>query len=528
MKIARKGVVVFLAAGVVAGVLAGILLVREGACAMAASPAEQKQAHARLMAIHKEKGALAEAFPAVAEYVMPSVVSISTTQKVRQRVSPFGLPDRFRFGPQAPNVPRGPEREYERHGLGSGFVVDPRGYIVTNNHVVRDVDAADVTVTFPDGSEVVASEVHRDANTDLAVIKVEGKDLPALKWADVDSLRIGEWVIAIGSPLGFGNTVTAGIISATTTQKRVFRGGKRSGLRISGSPFAIEDYIQTDAAINPGNSGGPLVNLKGEVIGVNTLIVSRTGNSAGLGFAVPAKRAAEVVASLIDKGKVDRGYLGIEPIDLRDIDDAVAWKRFRVRNADDLRDEFRIKEGDRGVLVAQVLEGSPAAEGGLEQGDIIIEFGGRKTEDGRAFRLLVAASKPGAEVEAKVMRKGREQKLKIKLGSQPTERPTVAVRGKSVRSDELGIEVQQLTPDIAKALGYGADVKGVIVTNVAPGGPASKAGAQRNDVIVQVNREAVTNGAAFAKAIGKVGKKDMVLLVRRGDDTEFITIPARR
>ena len=528
MKIVRRRAVVYLVAGVAACVLAGVLFVRDGVCAVTGSPGEQKRAHDRLMTMHKEKGDLAEMFPAVGEYVMPSVVAISTTQKIRQRLDSFEFFDPFRFGPLAPNTPRGPEREFERHGLGSGFVIDPRGYIVTNNHVVRDVDAASVTVTFPDGTEVVANEVYRDTNTDLAVIKVEGKDLPALKWADPDRLRIGEWVIAIGSPLGFGNTVTAGIISATTTQKRVFRGGKRSGLRISGSPFAIEDYIQTDAAINPGNSGGPLVNLKGEVVGVNTLIVSRTGNFAGLGFAVPTKRAVEVVASLIDKGKVERGYLGIEPIDLRDIDDALAWQRFRIRNIDKLRDEYHINEDDRGVLVAQVIEGSPAAEGGLEQGDIITELSGRKIDDGRAFRLLVAASKPGAEVKIKVMRKGRERELTIKLGSQPTAMPSVAMRGRSVRSDDLGIEVQQLTPEIARALGYGADVKGVIVTSVVPDGPAGKAGAQRNDVIVQVNREAVSSAAAFATAIGKVGKKDLVLLIRRGEDTEFVTIPARR
>jgi len=535
---------------VVVGALMTVAAVTRGAAGAAA--AEREAAQKRLQEL-AQGGNFADLFPAVADYVLPSVVAISTTQKVRRPELYFELPDPFRrffrpfdpfgWGPDEREdepsererdrrrreriLPR--EREFEQHGLGSGFVIDPRGYIVTNNHVVRGIEAKDITITFLNGGSYVAKEVRRDPNTELAVIKVDGDGFPALSWGDSEKLRIGEWVMAIGNPMGFGHTVTAGIISAKTTEGRVFEGGKPRGVRVIDSPFAIEDYIQTDAAINPGNSGGPLVNLRGEVVGINTFIVSTTGASAGLGFAVPSRLANRVVTTLIEKGKVERGYLGIQFIDPDDLDDQAAWQFFDERNADKVLDKYHIKKTDKGVIVADVLPGTPAAKAGLEKGDLIVAFQGEPITEGKVFRLKVAETKPGTEVTLKVLRKGREREVKVTLAAQPSEVPAVALIGKGTyRSEDLGLSVQEINPAIARALGYEEDLKGLVVTHVEPGKPAAKAGVQRNDVILQVNRQDTTDVATFARTLEAIGNRELALLIRRGEMQEFVTIPARR
>ena len=466
--------------------------------------------------------AFAERFPAVVEKAQPSVVSISTTKTVRRTEtgrSPFEF-----FGPGMPR--RSPEqerqprtREYEQHGLGSGFVVDARGYVVTNYHVVRDVEAKDIKVSFAGSDkEYTAAAVYRDSNTDVAVIKLDGKDFKPLAWGDSDKLRVGEWVMAIGSPLGFDNTVTAGIISATQTRGRVHTQGGRGSLRVTGNPFATEDYLQTDAAINPGNSGGPLVNLKGEVVGVNTLIVSPTRTNAGLGFAIPARIARKVAMELIEKGKVVRGYLGVQIDTPAELIDEKAWEFLRIRNADEALNRFHLKRTDVGVLVLDVLDESPAMKGGLEQGDLITSVHGKKIETTLDLQRTISGMKPDDKVKIVVLRKGRKKELDVVLTAQPTPDDLIARAQGSVEADELGITVQEITPALARVLGL-AKAQGVVVTEVADDGPAADAKVQRNDVVLQVGKTKVATIADFTEGLKSLsGEKTVVMLLKSGDD----------
>jgi len=474
-------------------------------------------------------------FSKTIQLVMPSVASISTHRKVKIRVPEFGpedffdLPDPFWFWERRPRErqwPRPREREFETTGLGSGFVIDAqRGYVVTNAHVVSEVKAEDIQLTFPDGTQLTAQKVLRDPKTDVAVIKVEPKNLVAVEWGNSEDLQIGEWVIAIGSPMGFGNTVTAGIISATSTKNRVIVGGKRLPLRAIRNPYAYEDYIQTDAAINPGNSGGPLVTLGGKVIGLNTLIISSTRAFAGLGFAVPERIARPVVETLIEKGRVVRGHLGVSIINPEQVDDDAAWELFQMRTAEEVFDRFRIKKDDKGALVAGVVPGGPAEKAGIEQGDLILAVDHTPTPDVDTLRDLIAATPPGTKVTITLLRRGRKRKVSVELGEQPEGEVAVAtLPGRAFTSEELGLTVQTLTSDLADALGYPSDLEGVVITNVASGSPADKAGLQRNDVILQVGRKQVTSVDDFQEAVKDVGPEGVALLIRRGEETRFISV----
>ena len=493
----------------------------------AASARDRAELAREIKTLSDQARAFTDLFSKTIELVLPSVVSISTTQTVKVQDMPFGPEDFFRFPDpfgfrdlprRDRSQPR--QREYRRPGFGSGFVIDAKeGYIVTNAHVVRDVKDEDIKITLSDGREVATLEVYRDPKTEVAIIKVEPDGLVPLEWGSSDDLRVGEWVIAIGSPMGLGNSATAGIISATSTKGRVFGRGGRGDLRQIPNLYAVEDYIQTDAAINPGNSGGPLVTLEGKVIGINTFIVSSTGASVGLGFAVPERIARPVVEALMETGRVVRGHLGASIINPEDITDAAAVQAFGMQNADDVLEKFHIKKDDKGVVVARLLKGAPAEKAGIEQGDLILSIGDTRTEDVDTLRNTVMSLKPGTEVEVSLRRKGRKKKTTMVIGEQPGE-----ARRRAQGPNKLGLSAQTLTPEIAQARGYPERVKGVIITDVEPDGPAARAGLQVDDVIMDVGRTTVSSEMEFEQALRATGDREVVFRVRRGDDTRFVTV----
>lgn len=420
---------------------------------------------------------LSEVFEDVANQITPAVVNISASKKLGSgrgampdMSNPFFEQFREFFGdeffehlmPQQ-QAPRGKIPL----GLGTGVIVDKTGHILTNNHVVNDAD--EVTVRLHDKRSFKATVVGTDPLTDVAVIKIDADNLLPATLGDSDRLRIGEWVIAAGNPFGLDHTITAGIVSAKG----------RANLGITN----YEDFIQTDAAINPGNSGGPLVNLKGEVVGINTAIASRTGSYIGVGFAIPVKMARSVMDNLIKKGKVVRGWLGVGIQNL----------------SEDLAKSFNYP-GTDGALVGHIERDGPADEGRLKQGDIIVSYNGKALKDANDLQNSVAATEPGTTVNLDVIREGRKEALSVKI----TERK--ADESKSPSEDEsqadLGITVEPLTPEIAQRLQ--SDRKnGVVVTSVLPGGPGAAAGLQPRDIIVSINGTAIDGVSAFKKAVNE-------------------------
>lgn len=498
---------------------------------------ERAELEQELKLLNKQSRAFTESFNKVIELAMPAVVSLSTTRTVKRPalrfpVNPddlFRFPDPFRERGQ-PRDERSPaprEREYKQQGLGSGFVVDAKnGYIVTNYHVVKGVKAEDIKITFYDGKQAVAEKVVHDEKTEVAVVKVKPDNLVALKWADPKDTRVGQWAIAIGSPMGFGNTVTAGIVSATSTRNRRFLGEYRGDLRVIDNPYAIEDYIQTDAAINRGNSGGPLINLLGRVMGMNTLIVTPSGASAGLGFAVPTSIARPVVEALTTKGHVVRGHLGVRITDPAHLSDDAAWKFFEMHTAKDALDAYHIKKNEKGVLVIEPLPDSPAEKAKIQPGDLIVAMNDTATPDSETLRRIIANTNPGSKIQLKVRRKGREMNIPVTLGEQPSgEEAIVAAIGKSHTSADLGLTVQTLTADMRKGLGYDEDIQGVIITDVARGSPADRAGLKRNDLIMQVRLRDVKNVEDFQQLTRNVGRDGMTFLVKSGNQPpQFRTV----
>jgi serine protease Do len=439
-------------------------------------------------------------FADLAEQLKPAVVNVSTTQVVKgQRrmaprmpfPSPFGgerdpfeeFFERF-FGGE------GPQREMRRRSLGSGFIITKDGYIVTNNHVVEN--AADIKVSLSDKEEFDAKVIGRDPKTDLALIKIEArKDLPTAPLGDSSKLRVGEWVIAIGNPFGLGHTVTAGIVSA-------------KGRIIGAGPY--DDFIQTDASINPGNSGGPLFNMNGEVVGLNTAIVA-TGQ--GIGFATPINVAKDVLTPLREGGKVVRGWLGVQV----------------QRVTPDLAKSFGL-ERDRGALVADVMSNTPAERAGIERGDVIVEFNGRKIEEMNDLPRLVASVSPGTDVDVKLVRKSQEKVVRVKVAELKEEQAAAA--GGGSLEENLGMSVQDLTPEIARSLGL-SETKGVVVTNVDDDSLADEAGIRRGDVILEVNQKKVENLRDYRAALGRMGSADSLLfLIRRGNNVLYAAVKMKK
>jgi serine protease Do len=434
-----------------------------------------------------------EIFIALAERLSPAVVNISTVQKptshgerfFRGFRSPFQKRDPFSTDPFREFFERffGDVPPPARQSLGSGFIINPNGLILTNNHVIEEADK--IKVILHDEREFEARVVGRDPKTDLALIKIHSQsDLPTVPLGDSDALRIGEWVMAIGNPFGLSHTVTAGIVSA---KGRVIGAGQ------------YDDFIQTDASINPGNSGGPLFNTRGEVVGINTAIIA---GGTGIGFAIPVNLAKELLPQLHDKGKVTRGWLGV----------------MIQKVTPELARSFRLSQ-PQGALVTEVIEDSPAARGGLQRGDIITAFDGTAIHDMHELPRIVANTPVGKRVKVDVLRQGQTTTLTVtiaELKEEPvTPPPEVAT--------QLGMEVQDLTPELAQRMGL-RNMEGVFVASVDADSPAAEAGVRRGDVILEVNRQPIRNTHDYTEALRRTADATILLLISRGESTLYVAL----
>ncbi len=422
-------------------------------------------------------------FSALSEKVGPAVVNIQVEKAVKPVMQHFqndrgGMNRPFRdfFGP---HFGRPGPRQHKQSGLGTGFIIDPEGYIVTNNHVVENADK--IKVVLQDERELEATIVGRDPQTDLALIRVEAdKSLPAVPLGRSSELEVGEWVVAIGNPFGLEHTVTAGIVSA-------------KGRVIGAGPY--DDYIQTDASINPGNSGGPLLNMQGEVVGINTAIVA---SGQGIGFAIPINLADGIIAQLKDTGEVSRGWLGVG-----------------IQNLTPELSEYYGIDRKEGVLVTQVYEGDPADEAGIREGDIIVGIDGREIKTSRELSRFVAEAGVGSKLKIGLIRDGREKTVRVKLAKRPDQEPNVA-RSES-RSDGLGVRVREIDPQIAEQLGVSPDQRGVVIVQVDPESNIAQAGVRRGDIIIEINRESVEDLKDYNALIKDIDEGDTVqMLLRRG------------
>ncbi|MBI4842713.1 MAG: DegQ family serine endoprotease [Nitrospirae bacterium] len=437
------------------------------------------------------------AFSNVAKVVSPAVVNISTTKIVNRGVSPFsGLfdspLDEF-FG--MPHF----QRKFKENSLGSGVVVSPDGYIVTNYHVVEK--AEEIKVTLFDKQEFTGKVVGSDPKSDIAIIKINAAKLPAIKWGNSDELEVGEFVLAFGNPFGLSHTVTMGIISAL--------GRAKVGIA------DYEDFIQTDAAINPGNSGGPLVNIKGELIGINTAIFSKSGGYEGIGFAVPSNMANSIMSQLLKDGKVTRGWIGVG---IQQV-------------TPDLADKFGLKKPD-GVLVTEVLDMSPAEKAGLKRGDIILEVGKRRVSDVETLKNIIAQSKVGSRISLKVLRDNKELEITVTVTERSQEKAEAEKGSGEYRSGYdgsfSGLTVMDLNADITKQLGLPRDAYGVVIESVEPGSVAEEAGLRKGDLIQELNRNRIADLKDFKKAVSHIREGDTVLLfIIRGENKFYVTFKVR-
>jgi serine protease Do len=438
---------------------------------------------------------ISEAFTNLADKARPATVSIkcvlcASGQDYANPFDMFGDDLLKKFFGQQYNFQQ--QQPQEQTAGGSGFIVSPDGYIVTNNHVIKD--ATQVTVILNDGKEYTATVKGSDSRTDLAVLKIDASNLPYLTFGDSDNLKVGEWVVAAGNPFGLEGTITKGIVSA--------KGRQDLGIA------TYEDFIQTDAAINPGNSGGPLLNVRGEVIGVNTAIFSRSGGYMGIGLAIPSKMVQPVIDQIMEKGSVRRAYLGIilQPIDKE------------LSNALNLPNQ-------EGVLISEIVKDSPAAKGGLLQGGIIVQCNGKPIKNVNKFRNDIALMNPGSTVELKILRNNKQQTLKITLGEQSN----AEVISAEV-TQKLGIELESLTPELAAKLGYSSDTTGVVISKVKPGSPSAMAGLRSGFLITGVaidwnNQKPVKTLGDFDTALEQLGdKKYIILIVRHQNYQKYYTI----
>jgi len=438
---------------------------------------------------------MGKAFSSIAEKASPAVVGLKAERTITQerqlyRDSPFGddFFDFF-FGPRSPRQ-RSPQRRYREPvtALGSGFIISPDGYLLTNNHMVEGAEK--VTVELADGRKFTAEIIGTDPDSDIAVIKIDADNLPCLELADSDTLEVGEWVLAIGNPLGFSHTVTAGIVSAK---------GRSVGLA------NIENFIQTDAAINRGNSGGPLLNLEGKVVGMNTAIYGETGN-IGIGFAIPANMAKHAYKQIREGGAVERGFLGISFEDI----------------TPELAAALDLKTDTRGVAIKDVIPDSAAEKAGLQRYDVIIDFEGKPVEKSNDFLNRVAMLSPDTKVEVVVLRDGKRKTFTVKLGKRPPEDElTGALPADTI--EELGFSVVNLTDNLADNLGFEGE-SGVVVREVKSGSKAAQAGIVPGALIKEVNRQKVKNTKEFNEAIKQAKKKGRALLLIRIERTAVLAL----
>ncbi len=442
------------------------------------------------------ESALVSGFAPVVKRDQPAVVNISSSKVVRSQEGNY-------FGEMSPffqqffggNFPGGAEvpRERLERSLGSGVIVSPDGYLITNNHVVDG--ASEIKVTLSDKREFDATVVGTDPNTDIAVLKIDARDLPTVSFADSSDVAVGDLVLALGNPFGVGQTVTMGIVSATG----------RANLGIED----YEDFIQTDAAINPGNSGGALVDSRGELIGINTAIISGgSGGNQGIGFAIPVNLARTVMDQLLANGKVTRGYIGVM---LQEVDP-------------DIASAFGLSE-PTGALVSNVQPDGPAAGAGLEHGDILLSLNGDKIEDVNELRLKVSMMKPGTRVDLSVYRDGKQIEVPVTLGEMPTQFERASIDSVEESGDAMGgLSVDELTPAIARELRLSPSTRGVVVSSVDGASPAAKAGLERGDVIEEVNRNPVDGVSEFDQAMAANRGKSILLLVDRSGDTRYVLL----
>lgn len=446
------------------------------------------------ISVHSDNGTtlleqISDAFSNLAEKAKPATVSIKCTMCTQNSdfANPFDM-----FGDDFLKKFFGQQQPQQQQAGGSGFLVSPDGYIVTNNHVVKD--ATQLTVVLNDGKEFNAVVKGTDSRTDLAVIKIEATGLPFLSFGDSDALRTGDWVLAVGNPFGLEGTITKGIVSA--------KGRQDLGIA------QYEDFIQTDAAINPGNSGGPLINVRGEVVGVNTAIYTRSGGYMGIGLAIPSKLAQPIIDQIMEQGSVKRAYLGIilQPVD-KEMCDALAM------------------ENQEGIVISDIVKDSPAEKAGLQQGDIILQYNDKPAKNLSKFRNDVAMMSPGSSIKLKVLRNNKVKNITISLG---------AMNDGEVMSAEfsskMGIELENLSPETASKLGYKSDMNGVVITKIKPGSPAAMAGLKPGFLITGVAPD--LNNQTFVKNVGELNaalqqmgdKKYIILIVRHQNYQRYYTV----
>jgi len=436
-----------------------------------------------------------KAFSEIASAISPSVVNISTTKVMKRELAPF-LEDPFSefFSPFRDfKMPK----KWKEQSLGSGVIISPDGYIITNNHVVEQAD--EIRVTLFDKRSFKAKVIGSDNKTDVAIVKIDADNLYAAQWGDSDKLQVGEFVLAIGNPYGLSHTVTMGIISAVG----------RANVGIAD----YEDFIQTDAAINPGNSGGPLVNTRGELIGINTAIFSRSGGYQGIGFAVPSNMARLVMDQLLQKGKVTRGWLGVT---IQEI-------------TPELSQKFGLKTA-KGALIGDVAKGSPAEKAGIKRGDIILEFNGKKVSDVGNLRNMVAQSKVGVQIPLTIMRSGKEYGINVTTSELPKDVSEITpgnVPEDTAPEGLTGLNVMELTREISRQLGLPRDEKGVVVVRVEPGSSVEDAGLRKGDVIQEIDRNKIISLDDYLRIVATIHSGDTVLMFINRDGKKFyVTIKA--
>jgi len=466
----------------IAGVALGAFL---AGLAVSGSFDMHARASAGPSAVYSENGigqpAVTSPFTALAEKCIPSVVNVKVNKVEKTAFGEMQIPAPFR---DFFNVPRTPQ-DRTVQGAGSGVIISKDGYILTNNHVVDG--AKEVSVTLADKREFKAQIVGRDPKTDLAIVKIDANEnLPAASIGDSDQMKVGDWVLAIGNPFGLGNTVTSGIVSA-------------KGRVIGAGPY--DDFIQTDASINPGNSGGPLLNMKGEVIGINTAIVP---DGQGIGFAIPVNTAKPLIPQLEANGEVTRGYLGANIQSL----------------TSDLSKALKLEQ-EKGALVADVVSGGPADKAGIKSGDVIVRFDGKPVRDGHDLPAMVAGTKIGSEVPIVVVRNGKELKVSAVIAKLDSGEGKLAENGPPTHG-KWGLQLQELNPDIAQQLGL-KDDRGVLVAGVQPGSPANHASIQQGDVIVEVNRQAVKSVNDLKEKIAGAGDS-LLLLVKNSHGSRYVVL----
>lgn len=433
------------------------------------------------------------AFSEIASVVSPSVVNISTVKVVRREVAPF-FDDPF-FDFFNPFRDFKSPKKWKEQSLGSGVIVSSDGYIITNNHVIEQAD--EIRVILIDKRSFKARIIGADPKTDVAVVKIDAKNLPMIHWGDSDKLQVGEFVLAIGNPFGLSHTVTMGIISAVG----------RANVGIAD----YEDFIQTDAAINPGNSGGPLVNIKGELIGINTAIFSKSGGYQGIGFAVPSNMAHLVMNQLEQKGKVTRGWLGVTIQEL----------------TPELSQKFGLRSSI-GALVGDIAKGSPAEKAGIRRGDVILEYNGKKVEDVGSLRNMVSQSKVGADIPVRILRGEKQYSVRVSIAELPKE-VAEAVPGSAPEESTVeglsGLNVMELTKEIAKQLGLRKEEKGVVVARVEPGSAAEEAGIRKGDVIQEIDRGKIERLDDYDRIVSNMRPGDTALFfINRGGKKFYVTI----